>query len=228
MYNFFLVKVKDFGVAKFLKHFYLSLCSLILSWRRSLSYRNQSIDLLYKSMHWFLYDRDLRHERVKHPHAEAYSEPCQIFVMDCFAKIVSAMNYIHKTLYLRCLTEFRILSCLKEIVKKRSQLKAIWWSLRFNIFTIYMAQKKSKWTYEQEGYRTNALFCFFIHDLYFAHVQLLHDRRSVQLTHIRSVLPSYKNQSIDSQCKSITWFINGTTWYGLSVCRLVANLIILY
>ena len=39
--------------------------SLTLSWRESLSYRNQSIDLFYKSMDWFLYDRDLRHERVK-------------------------------------------------------------------------------------------------------------------------------------------------------------------
>ena len=29
-----------------------------------LSYRNQSIDLLCKSMDWFLYDNDLRHERV--------------------------------------------------------------------------------------------------------------------------------------------------------------------
>ena len=33
--------------------------SLNLSWRRSLLYRNQSIDLL-----WFLYDRDNGHERV--------------------------------------------------------------------------------------------------------------------------------------------------------------------
>ena len=33
--------------------------------RRPLSYRNQSIDLLCKSMDWFLYDNDLRHERVK-------------------------------------------------------------------------------------------------------------------------------------------------------------------
>ena len=31
----------------------------------SLSYRNQSIDLQSKSVDWFLYDRDLRHERVK-------------------------------------------------------------------------------------------------------------------------------------------------------------------
>ena len=30
-----------------------------------LSYRNQSTDLLYKSMDWFLYDNDLRHKRVK-------------------------------------------------------------------------------------------------------------------------------------------------------------------
>ena len=29
---------------------------LYLSWRRPLSYRNQSIDLLCKSMDWFLYD----------------------------------------------------------------------------------------------------------------------------------------------------------------------------
>ena len=38
---------------------------LTLSWRRTLSYRNQSIDLLRKSMNWFLYDNGLRHERVK-------------------------------------------------------------------------------------------------------------------------------------------------------------------
>ena len=37
---------------------------LALSWQRSLSYRNQSIDLQSQSVDWFLYDRDLRHERV--------------------------------------------------------------------------------------------------------------------------------------------------------------------
>ena len=42
-----------------------SLWYLTLSWRRPLSYRNQSIDLLGKSMDWFLYDNGLRHERVK-------------------------------------------------------------------------------------------------------------------------------------------------------------------
>ena len=48
-------------------------CCVTLSWRRSLSYRNQSTDLLCKSMDWFLYDRDLRHERTKeHPSWNPY------------------------------------------------------------------------------------------------------------------------------------------------------------
>ena len=37
---------------------------LTLSWWRSLTYRNQSIDLQSKSMDWFLYDRSFRHDRV--------------------------------------------------------------------------------------------------------------------------------------------------------------------
>ena len=39
---------------------------LTLSRRRSLSYRNQSIDLLRKSMDWFLYGNGHHHERVNH------------------------------------------------------------------------------------------------------------------------------------------------------------------
>ena len=38
---------------------------LAFSWRRSQSYRDWSIDLQSKSMDWFLYDWDLRHDRVK-------------------------------------------------------------------------------------------------------------------------------------------------------------------
>ena len=38
---------------------------LTLSKRMSLSYRRQSIDLLCKSMDWFLYDRDFHLERVR-------------------------------------------------------------------------------------------------------------------------------------------------------------------
>ena len=41
-----------------MKMFYLT-----FSWRRFLSYTNQSMDLQSKSMDWFLYDRDLRHKK---------------------------------------------------------------------------------------------------------------------------------------------------------------------
>ena len=51
-----------------LQHRYLTgfwMCCFILSWRTSLSYRNRCIDLQIKSMDWFLYNRNLPHERVK-------------------------------------------------------------------------------------------------------------------------------------------------------------------
>ena len=54
----------------FIRSNLLWLCSisqafyLTLSWRSYLSYRNQSIGLLCKSMDWVLYDRDLLHERI--------------------------------------------------------------------------------------------------------------------------------------------------------------------
>ena len=46
------------------------LLPLTLSRRRPLSYRNQSIDLLRKSIDWFLYDNGLRLERVKLIHID--------------------------------------------------------------------------------------------------------------------------------------------------------------
>ena len=42
--------------------------SLTVSWQMSLSYRNQNTDLQSNSMNWFLYDRDLRHERFNFLH----------------------------------------------------------------------------------------------------------------------------------------------------------------
>ena len=43
----------------------LFIYSVTLSWWRFLSYKTQSIDLQNKSVDWFLYDRNLCHERVK-------------------------------------------------------------------------------------------------------------------------------------------------------------------
>ena len=42
---------------------------LTLSWRESLSYRNQSTDLLSKPIDWFPHDRGLRYERVNSVYA---------------------------------------------------------------------------------------------------------------------------------------------------------------
>ena len=48
-----------------IKNVFYDKLDLTLSRRRPLSYRNQSIDLLRKSMDWFLYDNGLCLERVK-------------------------------------------------------------------------------------------------------------------------------------------------------------------
>ena len=52
---------------------YLNWDELPLSWRRPLSYRNQSVDLFRKSMGWFLYDNGLCHERVKSNYGLCYT-----------------------------------------------------------------------------------------------------------------------------------------------------------
>ena len=49
-------------------YLYFYITTLTLSWRRSLSYRKQPIDLLCKSMDWLLYDKGLCHERVNPIH----------------------------------------------------------------------------------------------------------------------------------------------------------------
>ena len=45
---------------------------LNFSWRKSLSYRNQSIDLFWKSMDWYPYDRNFFNEEIifKNPYIQ--------------------------------------------------------------------------------------------------------------------------------------------------------------
>ena len=54
----------------FCMHNIIHIPYLTLSWRRPISYRNLSIDLLHKSMDWFQYDIGLRHESVKYTENE--------------------------------------------------------------------------------------------------------------------------------------------------------------
>ena len=60
---------------------------------RSLSYRNQSSDLLCKSMNWFLHDRNLRHERVK-SRLNIDKANCKIFQLNFASSFIIAMGYI--------------------------------------------------------------------------------------------------------------------------------------
>ena len=52
-------KARSSFLKAFITHF-ARITDLVLSWRRCLSYRNQSIDLPSKLIDWFLYDRDLQ------------------------------------------------------------------------------------------------------------------------------------------------------------------------
>ena len=64
-------------------------CKLLtVSRRRPLSYRNQSIDLLCKSMYWFLYDNVLHLERVKRVHCQDFypSRVDEIIISDIFVR----------------------------------------------------------------------------------------------------------------------------------------------
>ena len=76
--------------------FYLSSKRLLtISRRRPLSYRNQSINLLRKSIDWFLYDNGLRLERVKKHREKKLYQSGTLFISrsllqmnDVFFKII--------------------------------------------------------------------------------------------------------------------------------------------
>ena len=84
---------------------------LTLSWRRSLSYRNQSIDLQSKLIDWFLYNRDLRHERVKDSRLifqfnRTHKQDCLLypsFRIITFSKSVSLIDGFQLKFLISCL-----------------------------------------------------------------------------------------------------------------------------
>ena len=67
---------------------------LTLSWRGSLSYRSQSMDLLLKSMDLFLYDNGLRHERVN----ECFKVP-SLCTRTCLHKGVKNVRFSENLTY---------------------------------------------------------------------------------------------------------------------------------
>ena len=73
--------------------------SLTLSWRRPLSYRNQSIDLQSKSMAWFLYDNGLRHERVNFNSFHSYKKSRKISFEKFIFQVRNFQFYKNGTLF---------------------------------------------------------------------------------------------------------------------------------
>ena len=72
-------------------------------------YRDQSIDLQSKSVDWFLYDRDLRHERVNGTIFGDVFKTRQVSKTGLFAKIVTGLkqfNVFAKKFHLRYLTGY--------------------------------------------------------------------------------------------------------------------------
>ena len=67
---------------------------LTLSWRRSLPYRNQSIDLQSKSVDWFLYDRDFLNERVNNEKAAANQSKCNLIKHKKCSKSTFWMTFV--------------------------------------------------------------------------------------------------------------------------------------
>ena len=95
---------------------------LTLSWWRSPSYRNQSIDLLWKSVDWFLYDRILRHERVKpglalhvasfnlKKHPNTPDNTLNLLVRSCILWLCFCLSKVPKS-------DITVLTCSKNLQK---------------------------------------------------------------------------------------------------------------
>ena len=103
--------------------------SLTLSWPRCLLFRYQSIDLLCKSMDWFLYDRDLRHERVKELyHTSENSSSCIDLIFTSQLKLGFTLRCI-RIMIIEFLCKVSYSSTLSSIIRKTDFL--IWKSFDF-------------------------------------------------------------------------------------------------
>ena len=122
-----------------------------LSWQRSLSYRNQSIDLLCKSMDCFLYDRDLLHERVKqdptssltpNPNHRCIQNPVKHLRCRLLGKKVTAssLNHFCEKLHFRWLTGFWL--HLFQLILQNSEIIGNSWTCSMNKSGLILALRR--------------------------------------------------------------------------------------
>ena len=135
-------------------------------WRRPLSYRNQSIDLERKAIDWFVYDNDLRHERIKTifqiPSKISYrlldfctASPASLmlspFILFILFIFFNCFRLIYSTCFcvLQCLILYFIVQYLNSTIQyctifertiKRSVIK----NKRSSFLVFYMLTKRSK------------------------------------------------------------------------------------
>ena len=93
---------------------------LTLSWQRSLSYRNQFIDLVCKSIDWLLYYRDLYCERIKllkhwYDTKNVYDTIQRTFMMRHKERLWHDTKNVYdttqRTLFDRWVNKWKLLSC---------------------------------------------------------------------------------------------------------------------
>ena len=140
---------------------------LTLSRGTSLSYRNQSNDLVYKSMDWFLYDRDLRHERVN-----------SYFQLEPLLQVLTVSNLWHATsrvepvenLNLDC-AEWNFAVTIKQLYRANTVFQNFSWYLFQAIFL-------SSWEYENIFWKSKMCLytrrCFLNFLCHFVYITFLH------------------------------------------------------
>ena len=99
---------------------------LTLSWWRSISYRNQSIDLKSKSMDWFLYDIGLLHEMIKFIHNKECLGLCETWWVRNPKKKRKTFRQQHVIGFVqRRLDYFLVSNNLKESINKMDILTTL-------------------------------------------------------------------------------------------------------
>ena len=125
-------------------------CSLIVSWQKSISYRNQSIYLFCKSMGWFLYDRDLRHKRVEAAVLKNFVRHKKYLRLCAFSEKRTTTDVcsckLHKFLqlhyrapannYFSSYTKMNIIHDFSVFQLKCVETRQTWGSLEFNLYSI--------------------------------------------------------------------------------------------
>ena len=109
-----------------------------LSLQSSLSYRNQSIDLQSKTLDWFLYDRDLRHERVNMKESRTTPSTISNFLIVNFKQIQVIKGFLYFSYKLRRLGKRKHFDSNSNYIDMRPNLNWGWSEVKDISLIIYL------------------------------------------------------------------------------------------